>query len=836
MKNLPYIASLLQVFDQNVRLAPQAIALKSDREYSYLELAFIASKYARSLASKGVSVGDRIAVSVDRGPELLPLLLAIWSLRAAYVPIDPHFPEPRKNHILSHSASRILVCSKSTQLRGDNFESYLISELDSEEVSETNLFPGEYSEYDLAYVIYTSGSTGTPKGVSICQKNVSNFLKSMAVRPGLCSSDTLLAVTTISFDIHVLELFLPLYVGAKVVIASSDQAKNPSALIDLIDRSSVSALQATPATWRMILNEAWIPATPLKMLVGGEAFPVDLIEVSLKKCSEVWNMYGPTETTVWSTCSKVSGENIFIGKAIENTSLYVVDGSMVPVESGEKGELLIGGAGVALGYYRNQDLTDKRFVKLENGERVYRTGDLVRLTESGEIQYINRIDNQIKIRGHRVEPVEIEQTLEKRSDVEQLVVVAADFGAVCDQRLVAIYLGEAVTQSSIESIAREHLPAYMQPQHYVKLNSFPLTDNLKVDRKKLAEMAPELCRVEVKEAAGFARDDRDRSILQVWENALKVSNIGIDDNFFELGGHSLLALQVIKNMYVATGLKVSEADFFKFPTVRECISNSNLGEDGGASVVKLNKEVGDHTVFCLSGVNIYADLAKNIRHPVYGVFAKEEFGIIEGRSEFSIDTLANKYVSAIERQGDFQSVSIIGFSFGGLLSLDVAQILLNKGVLVNKVVLLDSYFSSSFYRRPWLAIYDMLNVFSYVGFRAFLKKAFNKIVEKVKNIDENSGVNTDLIVRADEQRTVAFDNAGMVWESAGKKYVMSVLLIRAEKLKLGMGVRAYPDYGLGRFIIGDITVESVKEEHTGLLAGDGVKSVLSIINRYEGSR
>lgn len=710
----------------------------ADTTLTYQAVVGVTEQLAAALAAKGVTAGSKVGVGVSRSENLVPLLLAIWSLRAAYVPVDPTYPLPRQVYILENAEVDVLVVDEA---RVDLTFSGTTATL-----KELLVFPADtgcsfvnaaYEPADLAYMIYTSGSTGNPKGVAITQANLINFLLAMASEPGLHAQDVLLAITTISFDIHILELFLPLLVGAHVVVASKQEAVTPELLQHLVDQHSVTVLQATPATWRMLLGRGWSPRRRLKILVGGEALPSDLRPLMHEVADELWNMYGPTETTVWSTCQLIRADDpkIYIGKPIRNTTIHVVDDKLNPVQDGAAGELLIGGAGVALGYYRNPALTDEKFIvnpQLETG-RVYRTGDAVIRRTDGVLEYVNRIDNQIKIRGFRIEPSEIEYVLAKHPQLKQAAVVAPEF-APGDRRMLAFYLGEEIATSALHSFCSRNLPAHMVPHHFIWLAEFPMTANYKVDRKALAAMGKDCVNEQKKKPDTSARDDLDRSLIAVWEKALGIGCISIDDNFFELGGHSLLALQVLSEMHKATGLNFSSSLFFESPTLRAM--RDSLGEEAGraASVVKLNSASEGEPVFCLCGVQIYRDLAQQFanQRPVFGVFAETEFAIIEASQQlhYSFDTLVRSYVDAIKRQGNYASLTLIGLSFGGLVALEVANILSQQGVRVTNVILLDSYLSSSGYRSIRKVFTDIQRRFQREGVLA-LRRGMRRCAEKV---------------------------------------------------------------------------------------------------------
>ena len=415
---------------------------------------------------------------------------------------------------------------------------------------------------DPAYVIYTSGSTGKPKGVVVPHRAVVNFLVSMAREPGLGAADRLVAVTTLSFDIAVLELLLPLAVGGRVVLASRDQAVDGRALRALLETSGATVMQATPATWRLLLDADWRGGPRFKALVGGEGLPPDLAHQLLERVGELWNMYGPTETTVWSTCWRVEQpeRGIAIGRPIANTQVHILDehGQVCPI--GVPGEMYIGGDGVTLGYLHRPELTAERFVAdrvgAGAGGPLYRTGDRGRWRHDGQLEHLGRLDFQVKVRGYRIELGEIEAALEEQETVKQAVVVVRG-GSPEDIRIVAyvtFQAGGSATSSELRRFLRKSLPEHMLPNVFVELDELPLTDNGKVNRRALPAPAEEQRSAEDNFIA--PRTAAEQALAGVWQEILGVPRVSVLDNFFELGGHSLLAAQMVARLAQTSGLRL----------------------------------------------------------------------------------------------------------------------------------------------------------------------------------------------------------------------------------------------------------------------------------------
>ncbi len=559
-----------------------AICDADGRALRYGELEARSNALARALRARGIGRGHRVGLGVKRDAMMVVAMLGVLKSGAAYVPLDPAFPPDRLNFMAEDAGlSALLTRGVPAGWLADAGVA-LLSLRDDGGIENESVCDGsalapdaqhDARPLDVAYMIYTSGSTGRPKGVSVPHRAVVNFLASMAREPGLGAADRLVAVTTLSFDIAVLELLLPLVVGAQVVVADASQVHDPHALRDLLARHDATVMQATPTLWRMLIDAGWSGRDSgeanrdgFKALVGGESLPLVLAERLMSCDVEVWNMYGPTETTVWSTVWRVVSPRagISIGRPIANTTVQVLDETGHPCPIGVPGELCIGGTGVTLGYHRRDDLTAERFPldgdAGEDGARLYRTGDLGRWRHDGWLEHLGRLDRQVKLRGLRIELGEIESALLDHRDIAQCAVDAradrADRpGGEEDVRLVAYLVprdGDAVSAAAKNDISamREHLrqrlPDYMLPQHVVWLKALPLLPNGKLDRKALP--APQ---VEPRAHSG-AKAQRmeptmaaEHAIAAVWRELLGVEEIDLRDNFFDLGGHSLLAMRAV---------------------------------------------------------------------------------------------------------------------------------------------------------------------------------------------------------------------------------------------------------------------------------------------------
>jgi amino acid adenylation domain-containing protein len=588
----PQNLCLHHLFERQAARTPEAIAVTfGDQSLTYAYLDARATALANRLRRLGVGPDVRVAVCVERSPEMVVALLGVLKVGGAYVPLDPAYPAQRVEYMLADSAAPVVLtqrglvdrlpASPATVVCLDEEPAYS----PGEDTGDTGVRPE-----NLAYVIYTSGSTGRPKGVQIPHRAIVNLLLSMCESPGLVAGDTLLAVTTISFDIAALELFGPLAAGARVVLAGRGEAADPGRLAALLASSGATVMQATPATWRMLLEGGWRGDERLKALCGGEALPRDLARRLLPACGALWNMYGPTETTVWSTCRRMDSAAgaISIGRGIANTRLYVLDSHLQPVPPGVAGEVWIAGAGLARGYLNNPALTAEKFLPEpfcgEPGARMYRTGDRARWLSDGTLEHLGRLDAQVKVRGFRIELGEVEAALAAHAAVSQAAAAVRE-DMVGNNRLVAYLVcrdgAEVPDPAELRSHLRERLPEYMVPAVFVAMHTLPLTSNGKVDRKALP--APPEDRPELAARYVAPRGPVEEELAEVWASVLGVARVGAEDNFFELGGNSLLAARVVARLRGELGVEVPLRALFEAPTVAGLAGAVDAARAAGAA-------------------------------------------------------------------------------------------------------------------------------------------------------------------------------------------------------------------------------------------------------------
>lgn len=564
-----------ELFERRAERSPDAVAVVAGHlEMTYRELNQRANQLAWYLLKRGVGPEIPVGLSIDRGSGMVIALLGILKAGGAYVPLDPRLPDDRLSFMLSDAQPRFVLTEQKLQ-RGVFGADPILLDSDWEFIAqESKQNPDKkLSPQTLAYVMYTSGSTGKPKGVPIEHGSIVNLLRSMQNEPGLNRDDVLLAVTTLSFDIAGLEIYLPLISGARLVIASSEDVVDGNRLRDLLNESRVTCVQATAATWRLLLAAGWQGSPDLKILCGGEALAPELAKELNVRANSVWNVYGPTETTIWSTVYRVTGREestIPIGRPIANTSIYILDSHHNPVPVNIAGEIYIGGDGLARGYLNRPELTAERFVAhplLPNqSPRLYRTGDLGRFRANGEIEYLGRVDNQVKLRGLRIELGEIESVLASHATLREAVVIVT--GEAEQQRLSAYVVTDgmaAPAAGELRRYLRTKLPEHMVPAGYWRVERLPLLPSGKINRAAL----PASLAIALREEAELVdpRNETETKLAEIWKELLQVEQAGIEQNFFELGGHSLLALQLTARIRRTFDVELPVRTVFEAPTI-----------------------------------------------------------------------------------------------------------------------------------------------------------------------------------------------------------------------------------------------------------------------------
>ena len=709
--------TLPALFEAQVQRTPDNTAVVfEDTTLTYAQLNARANRLARLLIERGVGPEQFVALAVPRSLEMIVAVLAVLKAGAAYVPIDPDYPPARIAFMLDDARPVLVVTTAGTVMSASFPSSFDCDQLvlDRQDVVDGLATHRDANPTDQervasprdkhpAYAIYTSGSSGLPKGVVISNTGLRNLLGEMCDQLALLPSDALLAVTTFAFDIAIVELFVPLLCGARVVVAPTDAVQEPTVLLSLLTENGITAMQATPALWQVLVGLDRDPLQGLRMLVGGEAISAVLANTMKGFASQVTNFYGPTETTVWSTAARLGSESGTppIGRPIANTQLYVLDAGLQLVPAGLVGELYIAGAGLARGYLNRPGLSAERFVACPfgpPGSRMYRTGDLVRWNAEGELVFVGRVDDQVKLRGFRIELGEVESVLARHPDVGQVVVVVRE-DRPTEKRLVA-YVVAAPGRQIVPAVVREHvaqvLPDYMVPAFFVVLESLPLTPNGKLDRKALP--APEVT------SAADSRQPttpQEQVLCQLFAQLLGLPAVGIDDNFFELGGESLLAMQVVSRARSLLDASLTVRSVFEAPTVaglarrlQQCGQPRPINETLEV-LLPLRAEGCQPALFCFHpGVGLGWSYSRLLKHldpdqPIYAVQARS---IVRPETlPESMEEMAVDYADQIARVQPAGPYHLLGWSFGGLIAYAVATELQNRGKQTGLVTILDGY-------------------------------------------------------------------------------------------------------------------------------------------------
>jgi thioesterase domain-containing protein/acyl carrier protein len=547
-------------------------------------------------------------------------------------------------------------------------------------------------------VIYTSGSTGQPKGVMIPRRALNNLLRSVRDWFQFGPRDVLLALTTIAFDIAGVDVWLPLLAGARMLMVERETAMDVDLLQEIIHREGVTFMQGTPAIWKALSDSGWQGKADLQAVCTGEAMPKDLPPKLLPKVGRLWNMYGPTETTIWSAGYQFSGPDdpVLIGRPVANTQVYILDEHLAPTPIGVPGELYIGGDGLADGYLHKPELTAERFVadpfSKRSGARLYKTGDLARYLSDGNIECLGRNDHQIKLRGYRIEPEEIQAAIAKHPSVRDALAVL-ESSATGDSRIVAYLISRTnhpPDATELRNFLRRSLPDYMVPASFVFLDSFPLNGNGKIDRRALS-----LAKIQSAESAvpQEPADQIEARLRDLFCSVLNLSAIGVNDDFFDLGGHSLTAAQLFREINVCFNLHLPLATLFHAPTVRRI---AELIRDAGAEqmnspIVEIQPNGSKPIIYCLGAADgeviVFRRLAQELGpdQPLYGL---QPFRMLGSRS--TVQQLAAAYIDELRMTGASQPFCLLGYSFGGLVAVEMARQLQRDGIAPPMVVLIDA--------------------------------------------------------------------------------------------------------------------------------------------------
>jgi amino acid adenylation domain-containing protein len=721
-------STIHELFEKQAARTPGAIAVVFEQStLTYRELDQRADELAHRLRTLGVGPNILVAIFLERSLDIVVGLLGVLKAGGAYVPLDPHHPSERLGSMLADADPFVVVTQRPLQSKLPAYRGHVAvidddtpsaARFDHRHTSRLRCLP-----HDLAYVIYTSGSTGVPKGVEIEHRSVVNLLASMQRRPGVGADDRMLAVTTLTFDIAALEIFLPLVCGARLVLAARPAVLDGVALADLVDRHGITIMQATPATWKMLLDAGWAGARGLKILCGGEAWTAELASRLLVRCNSLWNMYGPTETTIWSAVAKVeSDDQVVIGAPIANTQTYILDKHLQVMPIGVPGELHIGGDGLARGYHNRPELTAKVFIvdpfRSKPGLRLYKTGDLARYMSDGTIEYLGRMDDQVKIRGFRIELGEIETVLTELPEVREAAVGVRE-DVTGDKRLVAYITshGTAPSSSELRHRLQNKLPEYMIPSTFVILDRLPLTPNGKLDRKALPK--PEQ-NSEIKQNYDAPSSDLERLLCRIWCKWLNLERINTTDNFFDLGGYSLLTARIVGEINRTLNVRLNIPAFFENPTIERLarvieetkhvkpeprVISWQVGQKG-LPVYFVGAGLVEYRVAQLIGGD-RAIAAIDIPTPAKW---REALSRKDWKALPTIEQLGHLYGNMLSEHAGSNCCVVAGCNFQGKTAFEAARALQSAGGNVAFVLLIDAFTGSGGTRsgpalRAWRSIW-----------------------------------------------------------------------------------------------------------------------------------
>jgi len=677
-----------EIISAQVERTPDTVAVEvGDTTLTYRQLDGRAAAIARRLMEAAAGSGSVVAVLLDRTPDLVAALMGILKSGAAFLPLDPRQPAARNNFSINDAGANIVLTDRQLPTGGDTVKATVINLGDVGPDAPRAAPSSTVSPADLAYVIYTSGSTGRPKGVLIEHRSVTNLMQTMF---RVAAPDTVLSVSSISFDVALGDIFCALSRGARLVLATAAEATNPAALIRLIADSRATYMMATPTTFGALVAAGWRGNRRLTAASIGETLSDGLAGALLQRCGAVWNTYGPTETTVITSVARLAeGDTVTVGRPLSNVRMYVTDlgGRLQPV--GVPGEIAIGGVAVGRGYRNRPDEHAHRYGDdpFHAGGRIYRTGDRGRLLPDGRIQHLGRYDDQLKIRGFRIEPGEIESTLCEHPDVGCCAVVARE-GPNGERQLVAYIVGKAGFPSDAEARGwlRPRLPEYMIPSAFVRLNALPQTASGKLDKDALPAPSPRgIGRI----GAQPPRNDTERRVAALWADLLAVPVTDVNSDFFDMGGHSLLAARLVIEVQRDFGAAVSHASFLNNGrTVAKLaellVAESPSRTDEVPSVLPLHFIFSDPaTAMSLRRFTAQWGAAQ----PVH-VLIPEQPG---GRFDLSmtIEHHASQALSTIRNRQPDGPLALVGYSFGGLVAYEVARQAVDAGQQVEWLGILD---------------------------------------------------------------------------------------------------------------------------------------------------
>lgn len=849
----PREVPLAELIESQVAGTPDATAVVFEgKSLSYRELNERANQLARELMKHGAKPDELVGICVERSLEMMIALLAVVKSGAAYVPLDPHLPPSRLQHILADTDLRAVLTQNDLLSSLPPFDGGIVTVESGcwRDNDRENLGIAVKPEH-LAYVIYTSGSAGKPKGVQVSYGSLVNLLWSVRELLQFTASDRLLAVATISFDIAGADIWLPWLVGAKTILASHEAAADGAQLRSLIEQHDITFMQATPVTWWLLLGAGWRGKPDAQIVCTGEAMPRDLSARLAPIVRRLWNLYGPTETTIWSTGYLVeNGEApILIGRPVGNTQCYILDEQCKPVPLGAIGELHVAGDGVARGYLNRPELTAEKFVPdlfgVKPGARMYRTGDLARYLPDGNIECLGRNDYQVKIRGFRIELGEIETALKQHSGIRRAVVVARE-DTPNNKRLVAYFVpaaNQAPKSTELRNALKQQLPNYMIPADYVALTELPISANGKIDRKRLPAPSvwEESC--SVAESCAAPRTEMERKLVEIFSKVLSIQQVGIHDDFFDLGGDSLTALEAVSLIEREFKADLPVRLLFQAQTasnIAAILGATNGIEPAQSShsqptLIPIQPNGSRCPLFCVARPNVnslgYLFLSRQLgpNQPVYGLQKELQEDPEVDFTHEQIETTAAEYIREMRSVQPRGPYLLIGQCQGAYIAFEMARQLEDQGERLGLLGMLDVWPEENTRYKPVFFAYfcarQLLKLF-----RA--KRATTQDASAVLTAGTKNGVTADqrtksLIGSRQSKRLWAY-----YWP--GRDFKPPVLHCRITAFRVvRQQIYRIRDYamGWGTRSLGGVEVEEIPGDHSTFLQEPHVKVLAEKISR-----
>lgn len=827
---------LHQLFEMQAEHSPESIAIRVDEQcLSYRHVNEQANRVAYYLHQQGVVADTVVGLFIDRSATMVIAMLGILKAGGAYLPLDPDYPSDRTASILAESGVSLVVsCSHLTEnLPHQNINVICLDREQDKIGRQRHTNPNFPITVDhLAYVIYTSGSTGTPKGVMIPHTGICNQLFWRQTTFPLAPSDRVLQNISFSFDPSVWQIFWPLSCGAQIVLPKPGGQRDIAYLAELITREQVTILALVPSVLKVFLAQTKdAQGTPLRhVFCGGEALPTTLQNLFINKfgaATQLHNVYGPTEASIdatyWTCQLGLETAIAPIGRPIANAEAYILDEHLQPVATGDSGELYLGGQGLARGYLRRPDLTAARFIphpySSDPQTRLYKTGDLVRCRPDGNLEFLGRLDSQVKVRGFRIELQEIEVALIQHRSVAECVVLVAQ--ADTENPYLAAYIVTAnshrPTAQELASFLRDKLPEYMVPAHFVFLEELPLNANGKIDKKKLPE--PNLNHQTFEHDVIQPRNETELKLTQIWRQDLQLELIGVTDSFFELGGNSLLAASMLIEVENVFGRAVSLGSFFQMPTI-EALANAlqeKLEDNSRQSLVAIQPHGSKSPLFCVhtrtGNVINYYRMSQHLdrEQPIYGLQAR---GLSSDKIlDYQVEAMAHSYIKEIQRLQPTGPYFLCGYSFGGLVAYEMAQQLVQAGQEIGLLALIDTYCSTG----PW---FDFSAPTLFGQLRAKLGAGVRRVHQEWLSLGYFRSHSPQAVL----ERVVAI-NERAIRSYKPQPYSGSVLLLRATQLPEKANLT--PQFvdktlGWGKLVTGGVEVCSVSGDHFDLVKESNV--------------